>query len=67
MSRAYPIHTVLGARMYELGYTKAEFCRVTGIHDRTMTEYLAGRKAPLDDHVFRMADALECDADDLTD
>lgn len=65
MSRAYPTITLLGQRMFELGYTKTDFCRATGIHERTMTEYLAARREPLPDHLWRMAEALDCSVGDL--
>lgn len=66
MSRSYPTITIVGARMHQLGFTKSEFCRLTQIHERTMTEYLAGRKSPTAEHLFAMADVLGCDASDLT-
>lgn len=66
MSRPFPIVTVLGQLLHRQGWTKTEFCRVTRIHERTMTEYLAARKAPTAEHLFVMADALGVDVDDLT-
>lgn len=67
MSRNYPVHTRLGQRMAMLGYTATDFSAITGVHQRTLTEYLAGRKLPLPAHLFKMAEILGVEPADLTD
>jgi plasmid maintenance system antidote protein VapI len=66
MSRQYPTDTILGARMHQLGWTATSFATECHIHPRTLTEYLAGRKDPTADHLFRMADVLGMDVEDFT-
>lgn len=66
MPRHYPTHLPLGRRMAELGYTAQDFSAVTGIHSRTLTEYLAGRTTPLPHHLVTMADVLGVEASELT-
>jgi transcriptional regulator with XRE-family HTH domain len=46
MSRSFPTTTTIGRRMSMLGWTATEFATATGIHPRTLTEILAGRKEP---------------------
>lgn len=65
MSRPFPTHTPLGQRVAALGYTASDFAAVTGIYPRTLTEYLAGRKAMLPHHAVAAAEALGCDPADL--
>lgn len=52
--------------MHQLGWTATSFATESGIHPRTLTEYLAGRKDPTADHLFRMADVLGMDVEDFT-
>lgn len=67
MSRTYPRHTPLGTLMGEEGWTVKEVADITGIHQRTMTDYLAGRKTILDHHLVALSDLFEVSADDLLD
>lgn len=65
MPRTFPTHTELGRRMAMLGYTATDFSAVTGIHPRTLTEYVAGRKPMTDQHLMAAAEALDCHPDVL--
>lgn len=66
MPRHFPTHTPLGYQMSALGWTAADFSAITGIHNRTLTDYLAGRKDLLPHHLIAAASVLGCDPDALT-
>lgn len=57
--------TRLGRMILKRGVTAGAVCAATGIYPRTMTEYLAGRKTPLPSTYLLLADALECQVDEL--
>lgn len=59
--RRYPTHTPLGKLMAHLTMSKSEMARLSGVHERTLTEYLAGRKDLSVDHARRFAEVLEID------
>lgn len=63
--RPFAAHTPLGKRMTVMGYTASELSHTTGIYGRTLSEYLSGRAELLDHHLSALAEALECDPDDL--
>ena len=58
MSRPFPTHTELGKRTLQAGFTKSELAAFSGVHERTLTEYLAGRKEMLPRHRRLLAKAL---------
>lgn len=55
---AYPIHTRLGKVMAFRDLTASEVASASGVHPRTLTEYLAGREPIRPQHLQRLADAL---------
>lgn len=57
--------TPLGARIVACHFRIADVVRYTGIHHRTMTEYVAGRRDIQWHHLVRLADFLKCDRDSL--
>ncbi len=64
--RPIPTHTKLGDKIVELNLKVADVSAHTGIYTRTMTEYIAGRKALLPKHLVALARFLECDPEDIT-
>jgi transcriptional regulator with XRE-family HTH domain len=65
MSRSFPTTTTIGRRMSMLGWTATEFATATGIHPRTLTEILAGRKEPSMAQLGVIAGVLGVDPDTL--
>jgi len=57
--------TPLGKRIVDCHFRIADVVRYTGIHHRTMTEYVAGRREIQWHHLVRLADFLKCDRDSL--
>lgn len=67
MARTYSTITPLGQRMAMLGYTATDFAAVTGIHPRTLSDYLNGRRAIQSHHAFAAAEVLGVDAATIAD
>jgi len=67
MPREFPTHTRLGQTIALLGYTATEFASLSGIHPRTLTEILAGRKVMTTGQLMSAAQILGVDVDDITD
>lgn len=65
MGRPFATITRVGQRMKQLDYSAHDLSRVTGIYARTLTEILAGRLTPQDYQLSALADALECDPEEL--
>ena len=65
MSRPFPIHTPLGRHMSMLGWTATDFAAASGIHPRTLTDYLAGRRDLPTHHLIAAASTLQIDPDEL--
>lgn len=65
VARNFPTHTRLGATMHEAGLTSSRVAALSGVHYRTLTEYLAGRVHPLPDHAAMLSDALGVAPEDL--
>lgn len=65
MSRRFPTHTPLGQAMTAAGYTSSRMSALTGVHNRTLTEYLAGRAHPTLEHSAVLSDALGIAPEDL--
>lgn len=57
--RPFPRHTTLGKLMHHKGLTVKAVEHGTGIYNRTLTEYLAGRKTPIASHRRALAAFLE--------
>ena len=67
MPRAFSTATSLGLKVLAQNYTAEDIARLTGIHNRTLSNYLAGRVRILDHHLCQLADVLECEPEDLLD
>jgi transcriptional regulator with XRE-family HTH domain len=67
MARHYPTHTHIGQLMSALGWTATDFAASTGIHPRTLTDILAGRRVPSRDQLESMADVLDVEVAALVD
>lgn len=65
MSRPYNTTTKLGRRMSMAGWSAGDFAAATGVNARTLTEYLAGRRDVDVMHLWRMAEVLGCDVEDI--
>jgi transcriptional regulator with XRE-family HTH domain len=65
MSRKFPTHTKLGKVLQESGLSKLELGYASGVSERTLTEYLAGRKAMLNRHLTAISAAFNCDPEEL--
>ena len=59
IGRPVPTTTNTGKILAHLRMSKSQLCRETGIHDRTMTEILAGRKPLTLEQRTKIAAALE--------
>ncbi len=59
--RAYPVHTPLGRIMRLRTIRASDLSIQSGVYVRTMTEYLAGRKAIPPRHRIALARALDVD------
>jgi hypothetical protein len=57
--RPYPTHTNLGKILHHLHITKTWLANQSQVHERTLTEYLAGRKEMLSHHRAAIAEALD--------
>ena len=58
MSRMYNTSTRLGREMAAQNWTLADFAAATGVNARTISDYLAGRKVMLAEHLWSFADVL---------
>ena len=67
MPRPFSTETALGEALLDQGWTATEFSHASGIHPRTLTEYLAGRSRMSGRHLAAAADVLEIKAEDLVD
>lgn len=56
--RTYPDYTPLGRAMRGAGLTASRVSALSGVHNRTLTELLAGRIEPLPEHRARLSDVL---------
>lgn len=65
MGRPYSLATPIGRRCKELHWEANDLCAKTGIYVRQMTDILAGRRQPSDRQLAAIAEALECDPEDL--
>lgn len=65
MSRPFNRNTPLGELMYVEGWSASEVSAASGIHPRTLSEYLSGRREPLEEHLLALADVLEVDVETL--
>lgn len=65
MSRQFSRDTALGQIMFEEGWTAADMSAATGVHPRTLSDYLNQRRVIQPHHVGLLADALGCDEDEL--
>lgn len=63
--RPHSTATVLGELLVDAGMTVFDLAVQSGVHNRTLTEYLAGRKAILPHHRLRIADVLDVDPEEL--
>ena len=63
--RKYPTHTVLGRLMAEEGLSATIVAQRTGIHHRTLTEYLAGRATMQVKHKALLSEMLSCEPSDF--
>lgn len=68
--RPYSTATPLGRKMSELGLSKQEVVAATylagaGVHERTMSHYLAGTKPFQPHHLRALAELLEVDPSEL--
>ena len=59
--------TRLGRVMISRGFHAYQVCGKTGIYDRLMTEYLAGRRVISPDHVKALCDVLDCQPSDIVE
>ena len=57
--------TELGRVLWEQGWTATEFSQAAGIHPRTLTDLLAGRRPLSGRFLVAACDVLDCDAADL--
>lgn len=57
--------TPLGAMIQARGVLVIDVVRATGIHPRTMTEYIAERKRPHVQHLISLCVYLDCDPDQI--
>ena len=67
MPKGKPIPTVtrLGRKIVELGLPVYAVCGEASVHNRVMTEYLAGRRVIAPHHLENLCRVLECEPDDL--
>lgn len=65
MGRPFSTITPIGQRCKEMNWEANDLCHATGIYARAMTEILAGRRTPRDHELAAIAEALECDPEDL--
>jgi DNA-binding Xre family transcriptional regulator len=65
MGRPFSTITPIGQRCAQMNWEANELCHATGIYARHMTEILAGRVQPSDAQLAKIAEALECDPEDL--
>ncbi len=56
--------TPLGLLMVDEGWTAHELSVASGVHARTLSNYLGGTEI-LDHHLVALADALDVDVDEL--
>jgi DNA-binding Xre family transcriptional regulator len=63
--RPVPTRSRLGRIVARSEYKVFEICGKTGIHNRLMTEYLAGRKVIIPDHVTALCNVLGCSPVDI--
>ena len=65
MSRPFNTSTPLGRKMVEQGWTRADLSAVAGIAERTLSEYLSGRKPIPTRTAWTLAELLRCDVREL--
>jgi transcriptional regulator with XRE-family HTH domain len=65
MPRPFNTSQPLGQIMQRKNWTAMEVSRATGIHPRTLTDYLAGTKPIQPHHLWNLADILGCTIADL--
>ena len=58
--RQYPRNTALGRVAAHRGIKAKDLSARSGVHPRTLTEYLAGRKPIREQHVLPLAEVLQC-------
>lgn len=67
VGRKYPQRTRLAKLMAYRGLTATETARLSRVHPRTLTEYLAGRDEIRPHHLAMLAEVLECSPGKLHD
>lgn len=65
--RPHGTGSVLGEILVESGMNATQLSARSGVHPRTLTEYLSGRRRPLPHHLASLADALDVDPQELLD
>lgn len=63
--RPYNTTMPLGQIMASQGWRMNEFAVASGVHVRTLSDYLAGRRVMLDYHLRDMAAVLGCREDEI--
>lgn len=65
MSRPFNTSTPLGQILLERGLSVRELAEGTGIHSRTLSDYLANRVPILRHHLIEICDALDLEPEEL--
>ena len=63
--RPFPTHTPLGKALRASSMTVAQLSAASGVYNRTLTEYLAGRKLWSVRHLTKVAEALNVEPEEL--
>lgn len=59
------IGNMIKARRSELGFTQAQLSEMTGIKSTTISNYENNISSPSDDNIYKLMEALKCDANYL--
>jgi transcriptional regulator with XRE-family HTH domain len=65
MSRQFSRETALGRLMAGDGWTAMEVSMASGVHPRTLSDYLNSRREIQVHHLTALAEVLGCDEEDL--